>query len=134
MLPGLFLLLQGCIKNTRIVGEYTVAKTTFHDQLFLAAMESDGRVIGSELKLQENHMFFYQTCGNEMSGTWNYSGDSLLLYVNKNVFRSDSMRSSTQTAITGNTIVFVKRGHQLYRTWPLLPSRQTVELLTQKNH
>jgi len=47
--------------------------------------------IGSELVLMKDSTFKYTTCGNIITGTWNYLNDSLFLKIKKNRWRIDSL-------------------------------------------
>jgi hypothetical protein len=51
-----------------------------------------GFVVGSELELKDDSTFHYQTCGNRMEGHWHILNDSLILDVDSNLWRSDSLK------------------------------------------
>ena len=50
-----------------------------------------GAYIGSEINLRIDSSFQYSTCGNILNGTWFIKNDSLILKVNSNRYRIDSL-------------------------------------------
>jgi len=50
-----------------------------------------GAYIGSEIILKKDSSFQYSTCGNILKGTWFTKNDSLILNVNSNRLKIDSL-------------------------------------------
>jgi hypothetical protein len=47
--------------------------------------------VGSELQVNEDSSYCYITCGNIMTGTWKIKDDSLMLMMETNRWRNDSL-------------------------------------------
>lgn len=124
----------GCSKSSVVAGEYEVAPKTLNDYLFLHKMDSRGRIVGSQLKLNPDSTFTYITCGNEMKGTWRQAAEAVLLHVSTNTYRASSLKSSQAPIIPKEPIEFFLHKGQLYRYWPrgTPDSARTIELLTKK--
>jgi len=51
----------------------------------------NGAYVGSEIILKNDSSFQYSTCGNILIGKWTTKNDSLILKVNSNRYRIDSL-------------------------------------------
>lgn len=128
-------ILSGCsnIIDISVFGEYEIAPKTINDRLFLRKMKADGRIVGSILILETDSTYFYLTCGNQITGHWRKMQDSVLLYVETNFYRTDSMRKAEEAFIPKGPITFQIHKGQLYRFWVMTDSTKYIELLTKKN-
>jgi hypothetical protein len=77
--------------------------------------------MGSSLKLNKDSSFTFQTCGNDLTGNWLVSNDSLILNYNSNRWRNDSLNKNgfegMQLSQQG-TVKFKVKNSGLIRTIP----------------
>ena len=103
LIVNLFL---GCSKQTTIKqGTYTYVQLSKIQSGYLFLTKGiKHNFVGSEIVLKNDSTFNYITCGNIMTGTWNYINDSLFLKVTKNRWRIDSLDK-----------------YGFHGTWPTIP-------------
>ncbi|MGA2823751.1 MAG: hypothetical protein ABSE72_09535 [Bacteroidales bacterium] len=100
------ILFLGCSHQTSIKpGTYTYVRFSNVQLGYLFLTKGvKSYFVGSEIVLNKDSTFKYTTCGNIMTGTWNYFNDSLFLKITRNRWRIDSLDK-----------------YGFYGTWPTIP-------------
>jgi hypothetical protein len=87
-----FILLNSCSREADFTGIYETDKYSLAEKASKNIFTKTGFVVGSKLELKDDSTFLYQTCGNRMEGHWHILNDSLILDVDSNLWRSDSLQ------------------------------------------
>ena len=117
----IFAVIIGCKSSEQVLqGKYESKEYSKLDMLskhFLGYAVA----MGSSLKLNKDSSFTFQTCGNDLTGNWLVSNDSLILNYNSNRWRNDSLNKNgfegMQLSQQG-TIKFKVKNSGLIRTIP----------------
>ncbi len=92
-----------------LVGNYKSGKT----KGIASILDKTAYIIGSELSLNKDSTYTYNTCGNISEGIWKVRNDSLFLYCKTNKYQIDSLNIVGFNGIFAKcnpvpTILFIK--------------------------
>jgi hypothetical protein len=73
-----------------LTGKYVSKKYNFIDKMFMR-LNSESNVVNSDLTLNNDSSYIYNTCGNIIKGKWQVKRDSLILFCYENNYRNDSI-------------------------------------------
>ena len=111
-----------------VEGYYETEIVTLTDLIF--GGPPFGRVVGIELNIKPDSTFLYKTCGNIMSGKWKIKQDSLLLVVQTNISKKDSIHYVPPYK---NRTFKIKHNGQLLRIWKDTKGYGSVEKLVKRD-
>ncbi|HSF88380.1 MAG TPA: hypothetical protein VLA46_03125 [Saprospiraceae bacterium] len=86
------LLLTSCTSEGDMIGTYEADRYHFLEMAPLSVFQKTGFASGATLELNEDSSFVYKTCGNVQEGYWSIHADSLILDVQSNRWRTDSLQ------------------------------------------
>ncbi len=87
LIVNIFILLFGCSQEkskVNVVGFYKTSQNEWMVWKNKKFFEKSGTKAFSQLQLNSDSTFSYETCGNKMTGHWKVKGDSLVLKIEKN--------------------------------------------------
>lgn len=86
------LLLVSCSREDDLIGKYEADRYHFLEMAPRSIFQKTGFAAGCTLELKEDSSFVYKTCGNVMEGYWSTKEDSLILDIDSNKWRTDSLQ------------------------------------------
>lgn len=89
-----FFLLAACSRKIEVIGIYNTDRYSRAEKFSKSIVNKTWFVVGSSLEVNEDSTFHYQTCGNIMDGNWHIQRDSLVLDIDSNRWRSDSLQEN----------------------------------------
>ncbi|HFC00191.1 MAG TPA: hypothetical protein ENJ53_05245 [Phaeodactylibacter sp.] len=84
---------MSCEKHNtkKITGEYKSKEYTALSRAWLHYVKKTDVAMGTTLKLERDSTFFLQNCGNILTGKWKTEMDTLILAVETNRWKNDSL-------------------------------------------
>src|SRR5688572_12858034 len=86
------LLFASCSKDEDLIGTYETDRYNKVEMVSKNIFQKTSFSAGNTIELNEDSSFIYKTCGNVMEGYWSIISDSLILDIQSNKWRADSLQ------------------------------------------